>query len=93
MMLSETIIIADVDVDTFYASMQPEVSALDAKRFSYTMKKKDENIIFKIKAQDDIALKAATSSIQKLTTVFKKMDVFKNGKRSTSGKNTRTSNT
>ncbi len=91
-MLSKKIVIIDVDVDTFYASMLTEVNSLDAKRFSFSMKKKNKEIIFSIKAHDETALKAATSSINKLTTVFKKMDVLKNDERSTTRKNTRVAN-
>lgn len=77
-MLSKEIIFSDVDVDKFKICMLPELNALNAKRFSYNMITKDGNVIFNIKASDDVAMKAAKSSIDKLHTVFKKMEGIQN---------------
>ena len=75
-MLKENITINNVDVDKFYIAMKPEIDGLNAKRFRYDVVKDDDKIIFKISADDDVAMKAAKSSIEKLYTVYKKMQVL-----------------
>ena len=75
-MPKENITISDVDVERFHKAIEPEIKGLNAKRFSYDVVLDDESITFMINADDAVALKAARSSIEKLHSVFKKMQVL-----------------
>jgi len=59
--------------EDFYRAVLPEYKALNAKRFSYSVSKDDLSVSFDIDADDAVAMKAATSSINKLHSIFTKM--------------------
>jgi tRNA threonylcarbamoyladenosine modification (KEOPS) complex Pcc1 subunit len=59
--------------EDFYTTLIAERNALNAKRFTYTIEKNENSVDFTIDAKDAVAMKAATSSITKLHTIFVKM--------------------
>jgi tRNA threonylcarbamoyladenosine modification (KEOPS) complex Pcc1 subunit len=59
------------DSKKLYDCFQPEI--LEGNRANVELKKKDDHLLFKIKAKDSVALRAIINSITKLLTVYEKM--------------------
>ena len=58
------------DIITLFASEDQELSN---NRASYDIEAKDNNVVFTIKADDAVALRAITNAICKTLSVFEKM--------------------
>ena len=54
------------------ACFEPELA--DKKRSNFTITKNKDHVLFNIKAEDSVALRATLNSITKLLTVYEKME-------------------
>ena len=58
------------DADKIFSCMQAEIKSYD--RSSFTIDKKDGEVVFTIEAQDPVALRATFNSISQLLTIYEK---------------------
>ena len=72
-MFEKEIFVKNSKVDNLLECIYPEYESLSAKRFRYKVKKQNDGILFKISADDNVALKTAISSIEKLVRIFEKV--------------------
>ena len=61
------------DIDTINKLFQPEIKESKTDRAFYTIEKKKDCLVFKIKAKDTVALKAVLNSITKILEVHEKI--------------------
>jgi tRNA threonylcarbamoyladenosine modification (KEOPS) complex Pcc1 subunit len=71
MKLSAEIIVTE-DVHNIQKLFEAEEKAFDNQRAGYELKKNKDALVFKITAEDSIALKAVLNSITKLLIVYDK---------------------
>jgi tRNA threonylcarbamoyladenosine modification (KEOPS) complex Pcc1 subunit len=61
------------DIDTVNKLFQPELKDNKTDRASYTIEKKKDYLIFKIKSKDAVALRAMLNTITKILEVHEKI--------------------
>ncbi len=60
------------DPERLYSCFKPELA--DKKRSNFEIKKKKDYLLFEIKAEDSVALRATMNGITKLITVYEKLN-------------------
>ncbi len=60
-----------------YKCFFPEAKHLKSNRSDYKIEKNKEGVLFKISADDSVALRATLNSITKLLTVYEKLEKIK----------------
>ena len=73
-MLKKEIEVKVSDSEILHHAIFPEEKNLDAARFNWISKICDNGVTFSITAEDNVAFRAAESSVLKLVRVFEKMD-------------------